>query len=72
MTTDVKPLKKEGQEGKKCPIQGKHVKLIVGPTCYLILFVIAMGILWVGPLADIMKDETIFSESYLKTKGTIF
>ena len=68
--TKIKPVagKPEGQ-AKKCPIQGKHVKLIAGPTCYIILFIIAFSILWVGPLADIMKDETIFSESFLKTKG---
>ena len=44
-------------------------KVILASTLYFGLMLIALYILTIGPVHDILKDETVFTESYQKING---
>ena len=46
-----------------------HVQAIVASILYLGLLLTALYILLIGPIRELLRDETIFTESYQKING---
>ena len=45
--------------------------LLIHSIAYLVLLIGAFYIVLIGPFNDILQDETIFVESFMKTSGML-